>query len=217
MTSEDSTLGQEPTEIPPADLGSVFAPSISRAAGLGGLITRTSPVQVRQPEDTPAQQPQEAALEARLGEQTTPQPSASRPRRARVTRSTRQASGESPTEGAATDRLTQVVAYIPISLKARLQRAAAGGASYTTLTMAAVDAYREKLLGKWADARPSGSAFVGWQRGRRRNEEPMIPMTIRMVPADEATLDRLWTEAGAPNRSAYVEAALDLYLPRVEG
>jgi hypothetical protein len=110
--------------------------------------------------------------------------------------------------------LGQVVAYLPVSLKARLQKAATGGESYTTLTLAAVDAHHEELGTRWDQSRRAGSAFVGWQRGRRRNDEPMVSMTIRLVPADEATLDRFWSEAGAPNRSAYIEAALDLYLPK---
>lgn len=216
MTADDATLGREPTEIPPADLASVFTSS-PRAQGLGGLL-RTQPAASPTPAPAPEHPDRGPTREqSPAGRRSDAEPVArARPRRSRSTaagsRQRRGTSGDAASDTTG-DRLEQVVAYIPVSLKARLQQAATGAESYTTLTMAAIDAHHAELAGKWAKARPTGSAFVGWQRGRRRNEEPMVSMTIRLVPADEATLDRFWSEAGAPNRSAYIEAALDLFLP----
>jgi hypothetical protein len=192
-----SDLGREPTEIQPADLGSVFSQNSSRAAGLGGLLQRQQPGPAPRAtpptEETPDPQPA--------------RPSSTRTRRPRQSRATRKA----PAEKAGARG--QIVAYVPVSLKARLEQACSGRESYTTVAMTAIDTHREALQGHWTESRPSSSAFIGWHRSRRRNDEPMVPVTLRMVPQDEETLDRLWEEAGAPNRSAYVEAALDLHLP----
>lgn len=216
--SDDATLGREPTEIPPADLGSVFGSS-PRAQGLGGLL-RSTPAPTVSPVQAPSAAPGEEdrpepadETGSHAGSAANSRPRARRTRPAATTRQ-RRGSADAGSDTTADDRLGQVVAYIPVSLKTRLQRAATGGESYTTLTMAAIDAHLEALGTRWATSRRTGSAFVGWQRGRRRNDEPMVSMTIRLVPADEATLDRFWSEAGAPNRSAYIEAALDLFLPR---
>jgi hypothetical protein len=217
-------LGRTPTEIPPADLGAVFG--TGRAAGLQGMLRPAATPAARQ--DTPAQSaPAADASESKAGEEPAgeepPSPAqgkATAPTRARRPRSTRP-TRSAPDPGASTanvasaeDRRGQVVAYIPVSLKTRLRKAAVDGESYTTLTLAAIDAHKDELATRWTTNRRSGSAFVGWQRSRRRNEEQMVSMTIRLIPTDDATLDQFWQEASAPNRSAYIEAALDIHLPR---
>jgi hypothetical protein len=194
--SDDSTLGSNPTEIPPEDLSGVFAPS-SRSAGLGGRLSRPSAL-VQVPDHDPG--PSEPAAEAG---QIRARRSRSRPGR----KSTDESKSSKP------GKPIQVVAYVPVSLKERLRKATVNSQrSFTTVTLLAIDTHKAELAVRWQEHQTSGSSFVGWSRTRRYNEETMVPVPLRLVPEDNETLTRMWQEAGATNRSAYIEAALDLYL-----
>jgi hypothetical protein len=118
-----------------------------------------------------------------------------------------------PAPKATTERARPVVAYLPLSLKNRLKATRdRDGLSYTLVVLTAVDAVKDRLVDRWQASRPQGSSFVGWKRARQQHAEPLVPITLRLVAEDEDTLDGIWRAAEAPNRSAYIAAALEEYL-----
>jgi hypothetical protein len=202
MTAPKPSLGERPSRMRPADLGSAFAGS-SRSDGLGGRLTplRTAPPIPATP----------------IENNTKPKPTspASPATSERARRSTKEPARAEPapdttTAGGATKT---IVVYLGLSVRDRL-RSGAGDRTFTEVVLAALDSSHGKLRDRFCDpAPPAGSMFSGRGLPRtRRNREARVQVSLRPLRDDIAVIDRLVSEVNAPSRSALIDAALDEYL-----
>ena len=108
-----------------------------------------------------------------------------------------------------------VAVYVPVAVRDQLRAAAAGDTSQTDVVLTAIEAATQAgtLDAAFTPARPAGALFPARNPARRRrHQEPQVQVTLRLTPDELNTIDRLVHETGAPNRSAYVSAALQTHL-----
>lgn len=210
MTAPKPSLGERPSRMKPADLGSAFGGS-SRSDGLGGRLT---PLRSTPPPVTP-----DAPI--RSVEDAEPKPPSST--RDPVPVSNR--AGESPAKTtpktvpavqphASAGASQTIVVYLGLSVRERL-RSGAGDRTFTDVVLTALDSSYGKLRERFSEpSPPAGSMFAGRGRPRtRRNREARVQVSLRPLRDDIVVIDRLVDEMNAPSRSALVDAALDEYLP----
>ena len=210
MTAPKPSLGEQPSRMKPADLGSAFAGS-SRSDGLGGRLTPLrstpppfEPEEVNGPVDVVAKpkllNPPRRSAGDRAGEPAVKSPRTSSPA----------ANPDASTGGAS----QTIVVYLSISVRERL-RSSAGDLTFTEVVLAALDSSYSKLSERFSEsAPPTGSMFAGRGRPRiRRNREARVQVSLRPLRDDIIVIDRLVAEVYAPSRSALIDAALDEYLP----
>lgn len=198
MSTSQPSLGNEPSRMPAADLGSAFSGK-SRSDGLGGRLTpmklASAPVPTPAP---PSTQPLE--------------PGATEPKAAKTPpRSVKAAPAPRPDPSSG---VQPIVVYVSVSIRERL-RSSAGEYTFTDVVLMALDATHAKLKTHFEQPSPSKSMFAG--RGRattRRHVEPHVQVSLRPLRDDLAVIDQLCTDLKAPNRSALINAALDEYLDR---
>lgn len=199
MTAPQPSLGDKPSRMQPADLGSAFSGK-SRSDGLGG---RLAPMKLAPapPAQSSPQVPEVTAPEPKAAKATTPRPvkSAAAP----------------AIRSDASSGLQPIVVYVSASIRERL-RNGAGEWTFTDIVLMALDATHAKLHTRFVEQpAPGKSMFAG--RGRattRRHAEPHVQISLRPLRDDLAVIDRLSAELNAPSRSALINAALDEYLPR---
>lgn len=200
MTASQPSLGDKPSRMPPADLGSTFSGK-SRSDGLGG---RLAPMKLAPPPPPPPQvpSPEVAAPEHK-------------PAKAAAPRSVKVAPTPAPHTEPASSGMQTIVVYVSASIRERL-RNGAGDRTFTDTVLMALDATHATLQSRFVDQQSATkSMFTG--RGRptsRRHAEPHVQVSLRPLVDDLAVIDRLSAELNAPSRSALINAALDEYLPR---
>jgi hypothetical protein len=198
MTVPQPSLGDKPSRMPPADLGSAFSGK-SRSDGLGG---RLAPMKLAP--TLPVQLPQ-------APEVSTPEPKAARA----ITPRPVKAPAAPAVRSDASSGLQPIVVYVSASIRERL-RNGAGEWTFTDIVLMALDATHANLQTRFVEQpAPGKSMFAG--RGRattRRHTEPHVQISLRPLRDDLAVIDRLSSELNAPSRSALINAALDEYLPR---
>jgi len=186
MTVPQPSLGDKPSRMPPADLGSAFSGK-SRSDGLGG---RLAPMKLAP--TLPVQLPQ-------APEVSTPEPKAARA----ITPRPVKAPAAPAVRSDASSGLQPIVVYVSASIRERL-RNGAGEWTYANLQTRFVE-----------QPAPGKSMFAGRGRATtRRHTEPHVQISLRPLRDDLAVIDRLSSELNAPSRSALINAALDEYLPR---
>lgn len=218
-------LGEQPSRMPSADLGSAFAsePPKDRSRGLAGRLAPVAPPPPAAPApDTPADEVP-VPVDEPDSPSPAPPPSAPTPIRKPAPKPDRRpASAAKPPEKAPDDdggRKTAIV-YVRWPIRDRL-RAHAGmhpELTHTDVVLQALDSTHDRLRELFESSAervaPSGLFSGRPVRGRRRRQqEPQVQVSIRPWEEDLAVIDRLVDEVKAPNRSALVDAALDLYLP----
>lgn len=186
-------MGEKPSRIPAADLGSVFGPP-DRSAGLSGrLQSPPRPEPASRPADDPGATPKGAAPKA--------------PRR--------RARGPA---AAAPAVPIQVIVYLPVSLKDKLRDAArSSDSTYTAIALAAVDATHTQLgvlldTGRRTDLPREGSLFSAQPTApAQQNREAQVQVSLRTVRRDVDVIDDL-ARSHAVSRSALITAALTAHL-----
>lgn len=201
MTASQPSLGDKPSRMPPADLGSTFSGK-SRSDGLGG---RLAPMKLAPPPPPPPVQVPSPEVAA-------PEP---KPAKAAAPRSVKVAPTPAPRAEPASSGIQTIVVYVSASIRERL-RNGAGDRTFTDTVLMALDATHAMLQSRFVDQQSATkSMFTG--RGRptsRRHAEPHVQVSLRPLVDDLAVIDRLSAELNAPSRSALINAALDEYLPR---
>jgi hypothetical protein len=198
VTASQPSLGDKPSRMRPADLGSAFSAK-TRSDGLGG---RLAPMKLAPapPAQSP-QAPEAAASESKAAKVTTPRP-------------VKAAAVPAARTDYASSGLQPIVVYVSASIRERL-RNEAGDRTFTDIVLMALDATYAKLQTRFVEQpSPTKSMFAG--RGRptsRRHAEPHVQVSLRPLRDDLAVIDRLSAELNAPSRSALINAALDEYLP----
>jgi hypothetical protein len=210
MTAPKPSLGERPSRMKPADLGSAFGGS-SRSDGLGGRLT---PLRSTPPTSTPAvRSADDHAKPKPLDGPQTPAPAGNRAEESVVKTVRKPASAARPNATADAPSQT-IVVYLGLSVRERL-RSGAGDLTFTEVVLTALDSSVSKLSARFSQpAPPTGSMFAGRGRPRtRRNREARVQVSLRPLRDDIAVIDRLVAEVNAPSRSALIDAALDEYLP----
>lgn len=197
MSASQPSLGNEPSRMPAADLGSAFSGK-SRSDGLGGRLApmKLAPVSATAP--TSAQPPEPGTTEPKAAKTA-----------ARSVKSAAPAPRPDPSSG-----VQPIVVYVSVSIRERL-RSSAGEYTFTDVVLMALDATHAKLKTHFDQPSPTKSMFSG--RGRatsRRHAEPHVQVSLRPLREDLAVIDQLCADLKAPNRSALINAALDDYLNR---
>ena len=212
MTSPKSSLGELPSRMKPADLGSAFGGS-SRSDGLGGRLTplRSTPAPLT-PEAS-AESVHDIATPKLLETPETPDPVGNRAGES-VVKTTREPAPATHPDAPAGGASQTIVVYLGLSVRERL-RSGAGDLTFTEVALTALDSSYGKLSKRFSEPDPpAGSLFAGRGRPRtRRNREARVQVSLRPLRDDIAVIDRLVTEVNAPSRSALIDAALDEYLP----
>ena len=212
MTSPKSSLGELPSRMKPADLGSAFGGS-SRSDGLGGRLTplRSAPAPLT-PEAS-AESVDDTATPKLLETPATPDPMGNRAGES-VVKTTRKLAPATHPDAPAGGASQTIVVYLGLSVRERL-RSGAGDLTFTEVVLTALDSSYGKLSQRFSEPDPpAGSMFIGRGRPRtRRNREARVQVSLRPLRDDIAVIDRLVTEVNAPSRSALIDAALDEYLP----
>jgi len=212
MTSPKSSLGELPSRMKPADLGSAFGGS-SRSDGLGGRLTplRSAPAPLT-PEAS-AESVDDTATPKLLETPATPDPMGNRAGES-VVKTTRKLAPATHPDAPAGGASQTIVVYLGLSVRERL-RSGAGDLTFTEVVLTALDSSYGKLSQRFSEPDPpAGSMFTGRGRPRtRRNREARVQVSLRPLRDDIAVIDRLVTEVNAPSRSALIDAALDEYLP----
>jgi len=203
VTASQPSLGDKPSRMPPADLGSTFSGK-SRSDGLGG---RLAPMKLAPPPPPPPPPVQVPSPEV-----AAPEP---KPAKAAAPRSVKVAPTPAPHTEPASSGMQTIVVYVSASIRERL-RNGAGDRTFTDTVLMALDATHATLQSRFVDQQSATkSMFTG--RGRptsRRHAEPHVQVSLRPLVDDLAVIDRLSAELNAPSRSALINAALDEYLPR---
>lgn len=194
--SESRHLGEKPSRVPPADLGSAFGAVPDRTAGLRELGL-SQPMPAPTP---PTREPEPMALVESAQPVTQRRP---------PSRQSSQTSGGGS---------RPVVVYLPASLQERLRMYSKQQQErpYTDIVLDAIDETHQRLAQLMAPARGGrspGSLFKGREMRRRRHDEPQVQVSLRPSRSDLAVIDRLVREHRAGSRSALVATALDAYLP----
>jgi hypothetical protein len=212
MTAPKPSLGERPSRMKPADLGSAFGGS-SRSDGLGGRLTplrSTSPTLT--PESTAG--PVDDGTKPKLLDlPQTPAPAGNHSGES-VVKTVRKPAAAAHRDSNVGGAPQTIVVYLGLSVRERL-RAGAGDLTFTEVALAALDSSYGKLSERFSEpAPPTGSMFAGRGRPRtRRNREARVQVSLRPLRDDIAVIDRLVAEVNAPSRSALIDAALDEYLP----
>ena len=118
---------------------------------------------------------------------------------------------------AAREQALVVIAYLPVSLREALRKAADDrSVTYTAIVLDALDDTHdrlEELLTAQHGAPRSGSLFSGRAgRSRPRHDEPHVQVSLRLTRSDLAVIDELVATHHALNRSALVATALRAHL-----
>lgn len=212
MTAPKSSLGERPSRMKPADLGSAFGGS-SRSDGLGGRLTplRSTPAPLT-PEAS-AESVHDVATPKLLATPETPDPVSNRAGESMV-KTTRKTAPAARPDAPAGGASQTIVVYLGLSVRERL-RSAAGDLTFTEVVLTALDSSYGRLSKRFSEPDPpTGSMFAGRGRPRtRRNREARVQVSLRPLRDDIAVIDRLVAELNAPSRSALIDAALDEYLP----
>lgn len=209
MTSSQSSLGDRPSRMPPADLGSAFSGK-SRSDGLGG---RLAPMRLAPPPPAPERTTEADPAAPKPAKVSTPRPVKTAPAPVPAVRNdpTAAAARSDP----ATSSQQPIVVYVSASIRERL-RTAAGDRTFTDVVLMALDATHGNLQSRFAEQpTTTKSLFAG--RGRpmtRRHTEPHVQVSLRPLRDDLAVIDQLSADLNAPSRSALINAALDEFLPR---
>lgn len=199
--SGEPRLGQDPIQMPKADLAAAFAKP-DRAAGLRRLsLSRdaAAPTGPAGPDD------------AAPGADPAVEPAAP-PVSAQATKSR----GAKTSTGVG-EEIQPIVVYLPASLRERLRaHRATTGDPLTTIAFDAVEAAHANFDELLAPYRPTTGAGLFTHRAPRRiqHQEPQVQVGLRPSRADLAVLDQLAQHHNAPNRSALLAVALNLYLPK---
>ena len=212
MTAPKSSLGELPSRMKPADLGSAFGGS-SRSDGLGGRLTplRSAPAPLA-PEAS-AESVHDVVTPKLLETPETPDPVGDRAGES-VVKTTREPAPATHPDAPAGGASQTIVVYLGLSVRERL-RSGAGDLTFTEVALTALDSSYGKLSKRFSEPDPpAGSMFAGRGRPRtRRNREARVQVSLRPLRDDIAVIDRLVGEVNAPSRSALIDAALDEYLP----
>lgn len=211
MTPNPS-LGERPSRMQPADLGSAFG-GPSRSDGLGGRLTplRSTPAPVT---TEPSVGSVDDVVKPRpLTSTQTPVPASDRAGESKV-KNTRRSNTPARPDVPAGGASQTIVVYLGLSVRERL-RSGAGDLTFTEVVLTALDSSYGQLSERFSEpAPPTGSMFAGRGRPRtRRNREARVQVSLRPLRDDIAVIDRLVAEVNAPSRSALIDAALDAYLP----
>lgn len=201
--SESRHLGEKPSRVPPADLGSAFGAVPDRTAGLRELG-------LSQPMPTPTPPAREPERPEPMALVESAQP---------VTQRRPPSRQSSQTSGGGS---RSVVVYLPASLQERLRMHSKQQQErpYTDIVLDAIDETHQRLAQLMAPVRGDrspGSLFKGRETRRRRHDEPQVQVSLRPSRSDLAVIDRLVREHRAGSRSALVATALDAYLPPLRG
>lgn len=210
MTAPKPSLGEQPSRMKPADLGSAFGGS-SRSDGLGGRLT---PLRSTPPPSGSEAEAGTVDLVAKPKLLTPPKrPTGDRAGESAI-KTTRTPSSLAHPEASAGGSSQTIVVYLSLSVRERL-RSGAGDLTFTEVVLAALDSSYGKLSERFSEpAPPTGSMFAGRGRPRtRRNREARVQVSLRPLRDDIAVIDRLVAEVNAPSRSALIDAALDEYMP----
>lgn len=207
MTGAGDRLGESPSRLPAADLGTAFGPP-DRSAGLSGRLQKKPPM----PRPTPtsisvAPQASPDSQEA-MGQDGANVPTQ------RVGR--RRARRTSDVESILP---VQVIVYLPVSLKDRLRDAArTSGATYTAIALDAIDATHDQLGELLGASQPTdaprreGSLFGVQPVGQaHQDREARVQVSLRTRRRDVDVIDELAGRHGA-SRSALISAALTAHL-----
>lgn len=198
-----SGLGERPVRLPPSDLSGVFAPPqpVNRASSLAGKLASRPAPEPTAPGPSPDVDPPHQAIKPKTHKprpvpEATPEPP---PR---------------PTSGT----MRAVVVYLPISLRERL-RNAEGDLSQTGVILMAINATHEQLRTLFTPTDTAAASLFRTPPSRRRRTptEPLVQVTMRLPTDDIAIIDQMVQTTGAPGRSVFVTAALELYLTPNEG
>ena len=212
MTAPKSSLGELPSRMKPADLGSAFGGS-SRSDGLGGRLTplRSAPAPLA-PEAS-AESVHDVVTPKLLETPETPHPVGNHAGES-VVKTTRKPASATHPDAPAGGASQTIVVYLGLSVRERL-RSGAGDLTFTEVVLTALDSSYGKLSKRFSEPDPpAGSMFAGRGRPRtRRNREARVQVSLRPLRDDIAVIDRLVGEVNAPSRSALIDAALDEYLP----
>jgi hypothetical protein len=210
MTAPKSSLGEQPSRMKPADLGSAFGGS-SRSDGLGGRLT---PLRSTPPTSGPEAEAGTVDAVAKPTLLPPPKRPAGDSAGESAIKTTRTPSPGAHPEAPASGASQTIVVYLSLSVRERL-RASAGDSTFTEVVLAALDSSYGKISERFSDpVPPTGSMFAGRGRPRtRRNREARVQVSLRPLRDDLAVIDRLVVEVNAPSRSALIDAALDEYMP----
>ena len=210
MTAPKPSLGEQPSRMKPADLGSAFGGS-SRSDGLGGRLT---PLRSTPPPSGPEAEAGTVDVVAKPKLLPPPKRPAGDRAGESAIKTTRTPSPRAHPEASAGGASQTIVVYLSLSVRERL-RSSAGDSTFTEVVLAALDSSYGKLSERFSDpAPPTGSMFAGRGRPRtRRNREARVQVSLRPLRDDLAVIDRLVAEVNAPSRSALIDAALDEYMP----
>jgi len=211
MTAPKPTLGEQPSRMKPADLGSAFG-GPSRSDGLGGRLTplRSAPP----PLETEDVARPDGGIDAKPKLPNPPNRSSGDRAGESAIKTTRTFPPEALSD-TSTGRASQtIVVYLGLSVRERL-RSSSGDLTFTEIVLAALDSSLGKLSDRFSESTPPpGSMFAGRGRPRtRRNREARVQVSLRPLRDDIAVIDRLVAEVNAPSRSSLIDAALDEYLP----
>lgn len=212
MTAPKPSLGERPSRMKPADLGSAFGGS-SRSDGLGGRLTPLRSTPPPSAPEPPAAPVDDVARPKLQNLPQTPAPAGHRAGESDAKPSRKPAPAAHP-DASAGGATQTIVVYLGLSVRERL-RSGAGDLTFTEVVLTALDFSYGKLSERFSEpAPPSGSMFLGRGRPRtRRNREARVQVSLRPLRDDIAVIDRLVAEVNAPSRSALIDAALDEYLP----
>lgn len=211
MTAPKPSLGERPSRMKPADLGSAFGGS-SRSDGLGGRLAPLRSTPPPSAAGSPSGPVDDVAKPKLLNSPQTPAPAGPRAAESVAKSSRKPASPAHPDSGGGTSQT--IVVYLGLSVRERL-RSGAGDLTFTEVVLTALDSSYGKLSQRFSEpVPPTGSMFAGRGRPRtRRNREARVQVSLRPLRDDIAVIDRLVAEVNAPSRSALIDAALDEYLP----
>lgn len=210
MTSSQPSLGDKPSRMPPADLGSAFGGK-SRSDGLGGRLApmriapAPAPAASEPPSEVAPAEPKPAKVSAPRPARTTPASAVPNDAPASAVRGNAASSGQQ-----------SIVVYVSASIRERL-RTSAGDRTFTDVVLMALDATHAKLRSRFTE-QPSTTKSLFAGRGRptsRRHSEPHVQVSLRPLRDDLAVIDQLSADLNAPSRSALINAALDEFLPDV--
>lgn len=212
MTAPKSSLGERPSRMKPADLGSAFGGS-SRSDGLGGRLTPLRSTPAPLPPEASAESVHDVATPKLLETPDTPDPLGNRAGES-VVKTTRKPAPAAHPDAPAGGTSQTIVVYLGLSVRERL-RSGAGDLTFTEVVLTALDSSYGQLSKRFSEPDPpTGSMFAGRGRPRtRRNREARVQVSLRPLRDDIAVIDRLVAEVNAPSRSALIDAALDEYLP----
>lgn len=202
-----SALGREPSRLPSADLASAFGSQTSPTSAPAGSPPDRSLKLTGLLAPPPQTAPQDGVA-AGAGPRT-------RPAKARPRADVRDSQEVAPQQDG--ERALVVIAYLPVSLRETLRKAADDRSiTYTAIVLDALDDTHDQLgvlLGDRQGAPRAGSLFSGrGGRSRPRHDEPHVQVSLRLTRSDLSVIDKLVAAHNAANRSALIATALRAHL-----